>query len=103
MPSPDRVRPDACTLPPADEAHARAILRRALLRGARDEQSLHETTSRLSPYLRFGVLSALEVAERAALLPEGVENLIPCGRCQVFDRREMSSFQPASTAMFKVA
>jgi deoxyribodipyrimidine photo-lyase len=42
-----------------------------MLRGVREGERLAATTSRLSPYLRFGVLSPLEVADRAASLPDG--------------------------------
>lgn len=71
LPSPASVRPDARVFPRVGEAHARATLHRAIVRGGHAEQRLATPTSGLSPYLRSGVLSALEVADRAERLPEG--------------------------------
>jgi deoxyribodipyrimidine photo-lyase len=65
---PGRQSPD---LPPGGESAGRARLGRWLRRGLERYEERHDAaaadaTSRLSPYLHFGCLSAREVAERAA-------------------------------------
>ena len=67
LPDPSSVRTDAQRLPPGGEAPGRELLHRFLrgnlARYGRDRDLLASTpTSRLSPYLRFGCLSAAEVA-----------------------------------------
>jgi len=79
-PDPSSIRPDGLDLPPGGERAGRQRLHRFLaseLAGysvGRNDPSA-EGTSRLSPYLRFGCLSANEVAMRAADLP-GVDSFV---------------------------
>ncbi len=70
IPDPSRVRTDAGRLPPGGETAGRALLGGFLQRGleryehARDLLAA-DATSHLSPYLRFGCLSPVEVAALA--------------------------------------
>jgi deoxyribodipyrimidine photo-lyase len=79
-PSPDSVRPESIDLAPGGEAAGRRHLETFLAVDAseygahRDEMAL-DKTSRLSPYLRFGCLSANEVTARAAAV-EGAAELV---------------------------
>ena len=80
IPDPADVAIDAESLPPGGEAAGRERLAAYLKRGAsnyeiaRDELP-SDTTSRLSPYIRFGMVSANEVAARAAKLA-GAEGFV---------------------------
>ncbi len=80
-PEPASVAADAIDLPPGGETAARRHLERYLASDARRYLEARndlgaDATSRLSPYLRFGCLSATEVASRAALVGDGANELI---------------------------
>jgi len=70
LPVPERSTPTALELPPGGESTGRKRMQRFLSVGAaaythaRDDLAADET-SRLSPYLRFGCISAAELASRA--------------------------------------
>jgi deoxyribodipyrimidine photo-lyase len=70
LPIPGRSRPTALELPPGGEAAGRKRMQRFLSRGAgaygegRNDLA-GDRTSRLSPYLRFGCISASELAANA--------------------------------------
>jgi deoxyribodipyrimidine photo-lyase len=65
---PTRPRPDSPELPPGGETAARARLDRfdATRYAERADVPAFDGTSKLSPYLHFGCVSPLEVAERCA-------------------------------------
>jgi deoxyribodipyrimidine photo-lyase len=70
LPIPDRFRPTALELPPGGEAAGRKRMHRFLADGAGSYEAARndlaaDSTSRLSPYLRFGCISASELAFRA--------------------------------------
>ncbi len=73
LPDPASWKPTAVDLPPGGETAARKRLRRFLSRDAerygqlRDDMG-SDTTSRLSPYLKFGCVSPVEVAVQAGLV-----------------------------------
>lgn len=73
-PNPEAVRPMSIDLPPGGETAARKHLDAYLDSDAarygelRDDMAA-DATSRLSPYLRFGCVSPVEVAERADRIP----------------------------------
>lgn len=77
---PGAVMPDSLDLPPGGESAARKHLDVYLVGDAsryaevRDDLAA-DATSRLSPYLRFGCLSANEVVTRASTVP-GAEELV---------------------------
>ena len=78
LPSPGRDRPTAMELPPGGEAAGRKRMLRFLSRGAgtyREGRNdlAGDRTSRLSPYLRFGCISAAELAARAHEIPGAQE------------------------------
>ena len=70
LPDPSTVTPDASGLPAGGEDAARALLDRFVVRSSSygDERDAlaADSTSHLSPYLRFGCVSANEVAARVA-------------------------------------
>ncbi len=74
LPDPRSVAPDGPDLPAGGERAGRRRLERFLRSGLgayareRDDPAA-DATSRLSPYLRFGFVSANEVAHRAAAVP----------------------------------
>jgi len=76
VPDPGEVIPDSPDLPRGGERQARRLLARFLDSGvasydrARDRPA-EDATSRLSPYLRFGCLSANEVVRRADAIEGG--------------------------------
>ena len=80
LPSPGRSRPTALELPPGGEAAGRKRMQRFLSRGAgaygegRNDLA-GDRTSRLSPYLRFGCISAAELAAKASEIP-GAEEFV---------------------------
>ena len=80
-PDPSGTRPDSPHLPEGGEAAARDRLTSYLAIGAARYAGLRndlaaDATSRLSPYLRFGCLSANEVVARASAVP-GAGELVP--------------------------
>jgi deoxyribodipyrimidine photo-lyase len=80
LPDPRSVAADALDLPPGGEQAGRKRLDAFLRSGAsrygevRDDLAA-DATSRLSPYLRFGFVSANEVAKRASRVP-GAEGFV---------------------------
>jgi deoxyribodipyrimidine photo-lyase len=73
--------PDSIDLPPGGESNARAHLVSYLDGDARNYADLRndlaaDATSRLSPYLRFGCVSANEVVARAAAVGGGAGELV---------------------------
>ena len=75
MPSRDEPRAVAPRLPRGGEMTGRRLMRRFLHEGVRDYEEGRDrldraATSRLSPYLRFGCISATELAERSGAHPD---------------------------------
>lgn len=80
LPLPSAYRPTAIELPPGGESAARKRMRGFLADGARGYQNGRNDlagglTSRLSPYVRFGCVSAAELAEEAGRV-EGAEEFV---------------------------
>ncbi len=76
LPQPSGFRPTARDLPPGGEQPARKRMRRFLAEGtgryaAGRNVPAEDSTSGLSPYLRFGCVSANELATRAGGVTEG--------------------------------
>ncbi|MDH4112027.1 MAG: DNA photolyase family protein [Actinomycetota bacterium] len=74
LPAPSRYSPTACDLPPGGERAGRARMRRWLARDATAYETTRndldgDLTSRLSPYLRFGCVSATEIVTTASGTP----------------------------------
>lgn len=78
LPRPDRSRPTALELPPGGEAAGRKRMRRFLAGGAGAYGEIRndlagDSTSRLSPYLRFGCISGAELEAAAQGIPGAKE------------------------------